>query len=35
MLDGPNGGNATGSSNKGGSSGGGFADDLDDEIPPF
>ena len=35
MLDGPNGGNSTGNSNQGGSSGGGFADDLDDEIPPF
>lgn len=35
MLDGPNGGNTTGNSNQGGSSGGGFADDLDDEIPPF
>lgn len=35
MLDGPNGGNATGNSNQGGSSGGGFAHDLDDEIPPF
>ena len=33
MLDGPNGGNATGNSNQGGSSVGGFADDLDDDIP--